>query len=175
MQKMKKTHAIESIAHDVFDYVIESVLRDQIREFLFEQRIAEKLIYDDLMNRVFQVQFESILKQIAIELNNDMLLDKLAEAVYFSSLSTVDHYYDDSLQGFNNTPSVVLNTHNNSIFMSDLHSFLHACVYEFTRLNLSVNRELYYELKQALNLNRLGVFSISIYFYIYIFNHNNNS
>ena len=40
-----------------------------------------------------------------------------------------------------------------SIFMSDLCSFLHECVHESTRLNLNVNRELYYEIKQALELN----------------------
>ncbi len=41
----------------------------------------------------------------------------------------------------------------NSIFIVDLCSCLHDIVYESTRLNLNVNRELYYELKQALNLN----------------------
>ncbi len=37
--------------------------------------------------------------------------------------------------------------------MSDLCSCLHECVYECTRLNLNVNRELYYELKHAIALN----------------------
>jgi hypothetical protein len=37
--------------------------------------------------------------------------------------------------------------------MRDLYSYLHECIYEFTRLNLNVNRELYFELKQALILN----------------------
>ena len=41
-----------------------------------------------------------------------------------------------------------------SLFMNDLRSFLHECIYEFTRLNLNVNRELYYELKQGLILNQ---------------------
>ena len=41
-----------------------------------------------------------------------------------------------------------------SLFSNDLRSYLHECIYEFTRLNLNVNRELYYELKQGLILNQ---------------------
>ena len=41
----------------------------------------------------------------------------------------------------------------NSIFIVDLCTCLHEVVYESTRLNLNVNRELYYELKQTLHLN----------------------
>jgi hypothetical protein len=40
-----------------------------------------------------------------------------------------------------------------SLFMQDLTSALHECVYESTRLMLNVNRELYYELMQAIELN----------------------
>lgn len=132
----------------MFDYLVEAVMREQTRQFLYEQRFAERLIYDDVINRVFQTQFESILKQIALELNNEMLLDKLSEAVYFSSSSLSSWSFEYTDESF-----FLPDTHN-SIFMNDLHSFLHACVFEFTRLNLSVNRELYYELKQALDLNR---------------------
>lgn len=147
---MRKAHATEELAHEMFDYLVEVVMREQTRQFLYEQRFAERLIYDDVINRVFQTQFESILKQIALELNNEMLLDKLSEAVYFSlsssSSSSSSLEYTD--EGF------FLPDSHNSIFMNDLHSFLHACIFEFTRLNLNVNRELYYELKQVLDLNR---------------------
>lgn len=125
------------MSREAFEYLVEIVIRDFMREFLFEQRIAEKLIYDDVINTVFQTQFEIVLKQIAIELNNDAILDKLAETVY---LNPLDDQVDSSSQ--------------NSIFINDLHSFLHACVFESTRMNLNVNRELYYELKQVLDLNR---------------------
>jgi hypothetical protein len=53
----------------------------------------------------------------------------------------------------NNLFSLFL-SHRDSIFMNDLCSFLHECIYESTRLNLNVNRELYYEIKHALFLNQ---------------------
>lgn len=151
--QVRRAKRIDQLTDEIYSYIFELVARDFSREFLFDQRLGEKLIYDEIISFVFQTQFEIILKQIAHELNNEALLDKLAETIYFSPPSSVAQLSS------NNDLLLNYNAAQNSIFINDLHSFLHACIFEFTRLNLNVNRELYYELKQVLDLNRLLPYS----------------
>lgn len=160
--QVRRAKRIDQLTDEIYSYIFELVARDFSREFLFDQRLSEKLIYDEIISFVFQTQFEIILKQIAHELNNEALLDKLAETIYFSPPSS----YSVAQLASNNDLLLNYNAAQNSIFINDLHSFLHACIFEFTRLNLNVNRELYYELKQVLDLNRLLTYSlVSIYIY----------
>lgn len=158
---MKKTQQIEQFNYEIYENLLERVLREFFTEFVQKQRFAEKFIYDEIIGTVFQHEFEIILKQMANELNNEALLDKLAENVYFKSIEYFSvnndlgayHQFYDQQQSESSCLDMILNNQN-SIFTNDLHSYLLECVYEFTRLNLNVNRELYYEIKELLDFNR---------------------
>ena len=133
LDKRKHEELTEIILEEVFNGLIASVVRENCMDFMASQIRGVLNVYDDLLCGVFQKEFEIILKQIANELNNELLMDRLVESVYFNSASG-----DEDMD---------------SIYMQDMHSYLHQCLHEFTRLNLNVNRELYFELKQALILN----------------------
>jgi hypothetical protein len=129
-------------SEEVYISLLNTIVQQTCEDFLNVNREYETLIYEDILMGLFQGEFEIILKQIANEINNEILLEKLAENVYFN---------------WNENPSVPAEygyPEMESLFMNDLRSSMHECIYEFTRLNLNVNRELYFELKQSLILNQ---------------------
>ena len=79
--KMQRIHAA---SEEVYERLLESVVKDTCSTFLNVQRESELLIYDEILMGLFQREFEIILKQIANELNTELLMDKLAENVYFN-------------------------------------------------------------------------------------------
>lgn len=118
------------------------MIKEDCTSFLKLHHQSQFEIYDDILCSIFQNEFDIILKQIANELNRELFLDRLSNDIYFN----------DGALSITETAS--LDKKNQcSIFTEDLSSFMHDCVYEFTRLNLNVNRELYFELRQAIILN----------------------
>lgn len=120
------------------------MIKQECTSFLRRCCELERTIYDDLLCSVFQKEFDIILKSIAQEINHELTIDRLIKCAYFNN--------DNEIV---NDDQTICNKKIDfsSIFMADLCSILHDCVYETTRLNLNVNRELYYEIKQALLLN----------------------
>lgn len=133
----------------MFDSLVGSIVKENCNQFIAIRRESELIIYDDILCSVFQQEFDIILKQIANELNHELFMDKLTQTVYFNSEHGLLESSSEALEIQKDVEKIDYK----SIFISDLHSFLHDCVYEWTRLNLNVNRELYHELKQAIALN----------------------
>jgi hypothetical protein len=131
----------------VFESLVSSIVSEDCASFLAFGRESELVIYDDILCSVFQTEFDIILKQIASELNHELAMDRLTQLVYFNS----DRGLSESSAHLATSASTDLDY--SSIFLTDLRSLMHECVYECTRLNLNVNRELYYELNQAILLN----------------------
>jgi hypothetical protein len=112
--------------------------KDQLRTMQRIVRInsLSQTIADDITNSVFQSEYNMILKQIALDLNQEMnqknekKLTKLAQLTYFGS--------DESEE--------------TSMYNQHLRQFTHECIFEYTRLNLNVNRELYFEIQLASGL-----------------------
>jgi hypothetical protein len=125
-------------SNEILDSLTSEMIKEECTTFLRTCCELERAIYDDLLCSVFQNEFDIILKTIAQEINHELTVDHLIKCVYF-----------------NNGHEITANSKIdfNSIFMTDLCSIMHDCVHEATRLNLNVNRELYYEIKQALILN----------------------
>lgn len=131
----------------IFDSLLGEILNETAYGILGRMKDTERNIYENIVCYVFQSEFELILKQIANELNNEIVLDKLSEAVY----SYWNEYDQPEQQPHPDDHDLC----SGSMFDNDLRSYLHQCVFECTRLNLNVNRELYYEIKQVISFNQL--------------------
>ena len=126
----------------MFGSLVNGLIKEECTNFLKLYHQSQLEIYDDILCSIFQNEFDIILKNIANELNSELFLDRLSHDIYFNdnaSTSTEIALVDKKCDY--------------GIFTTDLSSFMHDCVYEFTRLNLNVNRELYFELRQAIILN----------------------
>lgn len=151
IEKQKKEESLiryqqeNLILNEIYESLVSSIVKSECTDFLKIRKESELTIYDDLLCSVFQNEFDIILKQIAQELSNELIIDRLTKAIYFNNESNFENQLDLLAHD--------KNIDYTSIFMTDLCLLLHDCIYECTRLNLNVNRELYYELKHALILN----------------------
>ena len=149
-----KNQMINSICEEFILDMTNKIVKENCIDYLKMMRDYENIVFDDIICNVFQKEFDIIIQQIARELKNEILFNRLAENVYlnYSENPLEDASFETSNESDDLTSSDLVNP--TSIFMNDLRSFLHECVYEFTRLNLNINRELYYELNQALMFNQ---------------------
>jgi hypothetical protein len=64
--------------------LIDTITREDTLQFIQFQTETENRLFDELLCNVFKQEFEIILKQIANELNNELIRERLIESVYFS-------------------------------------------------------------------------------------------
>ena len=143
-QLARQQQMISSISEQIYNDILSSLIQENCKTYLKLQKELAFELYEEILLNLFQKEFEIIIKQIANELNNDLILEKLAENVYLNWSEDMSEEIKE----------IDTNLTLNSMYANDLHSYLHQCVYESTRLNLNVNREFYYEIKQALALNQ---------------------
>ncbi|CAF0860307.1 unnamed protein product [Brachionus calyciflorus] len=123
-----KNEALNRISVNIGENLLNEVVYETCIDYFRNVQYFENVVYDDIQCLVFQKEFDFILKQIASEISTDLILDQLAERIYFNE--------------------------KDGLFNEDLLLTLHDTIYDQTRLNLNVNTELYLEIKQSINENR---------------------
>lgn len=76
---------INSVLEFTYDSILHEVICEFCEKYLEISRTTEMKLYDEIIGDVFQKEFDIIFKQVAVELHNEITLDRLAECVYFNN------------------------------------------------------------------------------------------
>ena len=158
-----KSERVDALANDIANSLFAELIVDECDAFLNVVTNVERDVCEDVLSAALEAEYRTVIRLIVGELLNEMLLDQLARQTYFeSSESYINTSVELGSGDTNAAPSTAVvstlldeqHIHATSMYANDVHAFLHECVYEFTRLSLAVNRELYYELQHVIAVNR---------------------
>ena len=77
--------ALQRAAEDLLCTLLDDITSSTCTDLVYNFSDLEYWLLEEMLCTVFQAEFEVILKQIASELNREIKLDKLAEALYFNN------------------------------------------------------------------------------------------